>query len=611
MVWSQNPFYATQAERFLNLGLEVLDTNLSTIKQKFIQELAGERGLQRVVYFVEKEYVLDASNINTLSFWHHCVPFLRLITHTELRTSLVLENSVGTIYNVIYGHSGARAIPFFHAVVNHLSQTAANVDGTPNSFGSAVCATSTAVLMMFNVNQSASVQGDFVGIVQSLRKCITTESSEYEARVADMELRKVEQRLQIAETIPFAEQLQVNTTKDYTSPPQIDLPGDRSQYGHRHDNDKANIAEIRILPTPQEIMATNRTEYLPWRDYNSHVHHLPPGIDRILDTQFRLLREDTSGQLRDAVRLLVHNLATNPDKKLKQPNGTQTIIYKGVALTAFKISGRDGLQLDVTFNQPDRALAMGAQKRRDWWKAVRYLQVGALLCLVSDHNNGFTFLTVTDRKVEANPGTENTQNEIVDLAGHQEKALVTLRLVDASKDLEVILAEYYRQIQLGPADKYVYPYLVEFPGLLFASFEPILRFLQNITSRGMIPFSNLLAPEGNSADAHPTSDPTHDEVIKVPPPLYLTKHRKLNLSSITKGKAPLFHSLANPCTVRDLKRLTTLDPGQCSAFLSALSNELALIQGPPGTGKSYVGVQLVKVLLANNTNLRLGPIICV
>lgn len=33
----------------------------------------------------------------------------------------------------------------------------------------------------------------------------------------------------------------------------------------------------------------------------------------------------------------------------------------------------------------------------------------------------------------------------------------------------------------------------------------------------------------------------------------------------------------------------------------ALSSELAIIQGPPGTGKSYVGVQIVRALLANTT----------
>lgn len=32
---------------------------------------------------------------------------------------------------------------------------------------------------------------------------------------------------------------------------------------------------------------------------------------------------------------------------------------------------------------------------------------------------------------------------------------------------------------------------------------------------------------------------------------------------------------------------------------AALTSELSLIQGPPGTGKSYVGVELIKILLAN------------
>lgn len=30
-----------------------------------------------------------------------------------------------------------------------------------------------------------------------------------------------------------------------------------------------------------------------------------------------------------------------------------------------------------------------------------------------------------------------------------------------------------------------------------------------------------------------------------------------------------------------------------------MTRELALIQGPPGTGKTYVGIQLVKALIAN------------
>ncbi|KAG4430774.1 hypothetical protein IFR05_013743 [Cadophora sp. M221] len=44
---------------------------------------------------------------------------------------------------------------------------------------------------------------------------------------------------------------------------------------------------------------------------------------------------------------------------------------------------------------------------------------------------------------------------------------------------------------------------------------------------------------------------------------------------------------------------TTLDRGQCEALVSALSREFVQIQGPPGTGKSYLGVNLMRVLLSS------------
>jgi hypothetical protein len=62
---------------------------------------------------------------------------------------------------------------------------------------------------------------------------------------------------------------------------------------------------------------------------------------------------------------------------------------------------------------------------------------------------------------------------------------------------------------------------------------------------------------------------------------------------------------------KKLKQSTTLDEGQCEALVVALSREFALIQGPPGTGKSHVGIQLVRVLLANKAKASLGPIIVV
>ena len=42
---------------------------------------------------------------------------------------------------------------------------------------------------------------------------------------------------------------------------------------------------------------------------------------------------------------------------------------------------------------------------------------------------------------------------------------------------------------------------------------------------------------------------------------------------------------------------------QVVAIAAALSQQVALIQGPPGTGKTFLGVQLVRVLLATRRRL--------
>jgi len=45
-----------------------------------------------------------------------------------------------------------------------------------------------------------------------------------------------------------------------------------------------------------------------------------------------------------------------------------------------------------------------------------------------------------------------------------------------------------------------------------------------------------------------------------------------------------------------------LDPSQVEALKSALTQELSIIQGPPGTGKTYVGLMIMKLLLANKNS---------
>ena len=70
-----------------------------------------------------------------------------------------------------------------------------------------------------------------------------------------------------------------------------DPPGHLRPEGPRHDNDYANIVQIRICPTSEELMCPI-SPYLPVT-VTGAPHHLPAGsMERHLDVQFRLLRED-------------------------------------------------------------------------------------------------------------------------------------------------------------------------------------------------------------------------------------------------------------------------------------------------------------------------------
>lgn len=71
-----------------------------------------------------------------------------------------------------------------------------------------------------------------------------------------------------------------------------DWPGEFSDDGPRHDNDKVHIRDISILPTVGEIQSS-RTEYiLPSDPSEWHLE----GLEGLLDYNFRSLREDYLGK---------------------------------------------------------------------------------------------------------------------------------------------------------------------------------------------------------------------------------------------------------------------------------------------------------------------------
>jgi hypothetical protein len=82
------------------------------------------------------------------------------------------------------------------------------------------------------------------------------------------------------------------------------LPGRLLEGSPRHGNDLKDISDIEILPTRNEVESQS-AEYLP--AHSPRQLHLT-ALQGLIDRQFRLLGEDTVGQLRDAVRCQVQEL---------------------------------------------------------------------------------------------------------------------------------------------------------------------------------------------------------------------------------------------------------------------------------------------------------------
>lgn len=176
---------------------------------------------------------------------------------------------------------------------------------------------------LIEIKQSAQVIEGFATTVESIADCIPYHLNLHRGQQSLVRIRR---RLNIGASLPMTEmQSSVPDIQKVTFELQQDMPGSLSKHGARHDNDHQNIADIGILPTAQEI-SSHRPEYLPLLDTRSH--HLT-GLAGLLDRQFRLLHEDTVGQLRDAVRRAVTSLQqtnrTVPEKHQRN-QGVRNIV---------------------------------------------------------------------------------------------------------------------------------------------------------------------------------------------------------------------------------------------------------------------------------------------
>ncbi|KAJ0272033.1 hypothetical protein COL940_010671 [Colletotrichum noveboracense] len=371
-----------------------------------------------------------------------------------------------------------------------------------------------------------------------------------------------------------------------------DFPGNLSRNGRRHDNDHADIKDIKLMPTHEEIMSS-REEYLPTT--NPYQHHLQ-GLRGFLDRQFRLLREDTLHDLREAIRTSVET-----NSKICEVR-TRVIIYEQATPVDVSFEQWSGLEFIVRFDHPHAARALDKTDRAAWWIHNKRLVDGALVCVLDEAGSVLFFQvsrstnrTARNHDLHGHQDEDDEEEPYYSLPEDRQHAFVHLRLVETDTDSVKASLLWFKTGVTGQRRL-----LFEFPSILLPAFAPPLKALQKMSQNLDLPFQDLLLMHGR------------DNAVDIPPPLYTRRPGfSFDLSCVCNDGTDISFTPGETLEPNELSRHSSLDFTQSEAILNSLGRSFALIQGPPGTGKSYTGEALVKVLLANKSKAKLGPIIFV
>ncbi|RAH44654.1 P-loop containing nucleoside triphosphate hydrolase protein [Aspergillus brunneoviolaceus CBS 621.78] len=570
---------------------ELIELDESTL-QDVIQCLSKESGLRRIQELVQRDFDSIPSSAKLDLFVKQMLPFMDVITHPDVLASLVIEQAVGTIYNCLYGVGGRRSEPFLGFLAGAIQQEI-------ETEGKAAPAYLEQSLLVFwkivELNSTAFVQEPLKAVARQFADLFlilhALNGSDALHQSRDY-LDKLQHRLDIGLSLPAV----TKTAKQHVNHQPVAFVTQREPPGKRHDNDDDDICNIKVMPTFQEILSP-RSEYLPPKDPRQwHVC----GLAGLLDRNFRLLREDTIGQLRDAIHAEIQ--AVDPSQRSRQKGETRTHVYRQVVVQGVEFHRFDGLQFLVHFVQPTNVRGAAKKKLQEWWQLSKRLQPDALVCLFDPRGQAiFCTVAAPDRPRPKSDAAQKQQGRLAgSLSDDPNVASVLLKLVESGESSwQYILDCHASQHNPSPIS------LVEFPGILLPSFHPTLLALQKMQKAGDVPMAEFLAPQNQN---------TLSILADVPPPVYAASQNfSFDLNCLMKDHSNLQLHVSQPFDLKMLQDGSTLDDAQALALVSTLRRKIGLIQGPPGTGKSFTGVALIKALLANKAKVkgRLGPIVCV
>lgn len=320
--------------------------------------------------------------------------------------------------------------------------------------------------------------------------------------------------------------------------------------GDRHDNDFKNFRDIQLVPTQAEMSC----QISPWLPLASHENAFIENKEmRMLDTNFRLLREDA-----------VSTMKTNITEERK--------VWKNARLVGVNCGfedGKRGVQPLSFLVQLDSSYAGKSIN----WERSRMLPHEGVIALCNHADKSINRLgTITIRNFrEKGRWLCNPLGPVIGVTFHNSDDLYT-SIQEVIDNIPVLAKAGKGDVNIGyqslQGDKkkewqhletlFVSYNMVEASDSFF-SYRPVLEALRDFSS---VPLSKELA----------FLEPSLERPSYIPSKVLMPKTKAFNGFECDLDNWSLAKVMAS----------TSLDESQAEAVYHALTSRVALIQGPPG-----------------------------
>ena len=290
---------------------------------------------------------------------------------------------------------------------------------------------------------------------------------------------------------------------------------------------------LSVTPTVDDITSGNEPYLRPIKSQGKYTDG-----KEYLDIQFRLLKEDLVGPLREGIGEITMGLSREERKH-------DIKLYKGVRIIS-PIFKRGGTTHRIQFD------ATGLQ--HIIWEHSKLLISGTLLCFSTDNFKTCMFATIVNRDAKL-----------------LKEGVTDVKFLDKVDD------NFFD----SEAQK-IYD-MVESP-TYFEAYRHVLAALQIIHAES-IPFADYIISASN----------------EVKTPKYMQDRNAVSYDLRGCLTADNEECKIKLSEIQDWEDKTSLNHSQLLAIQKALSREFVIIQGPPGTGKTFVGLKITHSLLVNKS----------